>query len=134
MIAYISGFVHLSGPNWVSVIPSVNLTGVGYRVFVPKARKYSEGDQVVFHTHLYVRDGIMDLYGFMSVDELRVFEALISVNGIGPKVALRILEYMGLVGFLEALLDRDREAFTSVPGVGKTMAEKICKISPPSRT
>ena len=102
-------------------------SGVGYRVAVSSyvLGRVAGQDSVRLHIHTYVREDILALYGFLSNDELRRFELLISVSGVGPKAALAILSLADPVAIKTAVINRDVSILTKVSGVGKKTAERI---------
>lgn len=104
----------------------VEVHGVGFKVFVPfGAINAGIGDEIVLQTLLIVREDALTLYGFPSKTEREYFEHLISVTGVGPKLALSILSVMSIDRLHSAVAAGQVEAFTHVPGVGKKTAEKI---------
>jgi Holliday junction DNA helicase RuvA len=106
----------------------VAVGGTGYEVLVPAqtlVRLPSPGKQVRLFTRLQVRDDSMVLYGFSSQDERGLFDHLITVSGVGPKVALAILSVLTPVALRRALASGDAAALTLVPGVGKKVAGRV---------
>jgi Holliday junction DNA helicase RuvA len=104
----------------------VDVGGVGYRVLVPAgAFPQRLGDDVVIHTHLAVREDAMTLFGFPDVAALRLFERLLGVNGIGPKLALSALATLGATGVHDAILAEDTKALVTVPGLGRKTAQRV---------
>lgn len=105
----------------------VNVSGVGYRVFTTPdtLSRHIDGDTVMLWTHLVVRDDAMELYGFLSRDELAFFELLLLVSGIGPRSALGIIGLGNLEKVKSAIAANDSKYLTSVAGIGKKSAEKI---------
>jgi Holliday junction DNA helicase RuvA len=101
--------------------------GLGFKVHVPEptAARYPEGAAVLLHAYLQVREDALTLYGFESEDELSIFELLISVNGVGPKVALSTLSTLSPDALRLALSNQEPALLARVPGVGKRTAEKI---------
>jgi holliday junction DNA helicase RuvA len=83
------------------------------------------GDKVHLHTHLYVREDIIALYGFASADELALFQNLISVSGIGPKAALAFLSTLNVEQLASAIVGGNVDLLTQVPGIGKKMAGRV---------
>lgn len=83
------------------------------------------GDNVHLHTHLYVREDIIALYGFASADELALFQNLISVSGIGPKAALAFLSTLNVEQLASAIVSENVDLLTQVPGIGKKMAGRV---------
>ena len=104
----------------------VDVGGVGYRVLVPAgAFPQRLGDDVVVHTHLAVREDAMTLFGFPDVTALRLFERLLGVNGIGPKLALSALATLGATGVRDAILAEDTRRLVTVPGLGRKTAQRL---------
>lgn len=105
----------------------VAVGGVGLRVAVPKglAEKLSVGDKVFLHTHLIVRENDLSLYGFESADDRKLFVTLLSVDGVGPKVALSVLSTLTLDAVQRAVFSDEPDLLSRVPGVGKKTAQKI---------
>jgi len=101
--------------------------GVGYKVSVSSfvLGKLAGQERAVLYTHTYVREDTLSLYGFLSMDELRMFELLISVSGVGPKAALSILSLADPVAIKTAILNHDASILTKVSGVGKKTAERV---------
>jgi len=83
------------------------------------------GDNVHLHTHLYVREDIIAMYGFASADELALFQNLISVSGIGPKAALAFLSTLNVEQLASAIVSGNVDLLTQVPGIGKKMAGRV---------
>lgn len=104
----------------------VDVGGVGYRVLVPAgAFPQRIGDEIVVHTHLAVREDAMTLFGFPDVAALRLFERLLGVNGIGPKLALSALATLGAAGLRDAILAEDTKSLITVPGLGRKTAQRL---------
>lgn len=100
--------------------------GVGYKVFVPRNTiSVSEGEEVMIHTEMIVREDSISLYGFASIAERDTFNRLITVSGVGPKLALAILGTMSIDSLRNAVASGQPELLTRVPGVGKKVAEKL---------
>ena len=123
MIAWITG--KNRGIRNGSVI--VETGGIGYKVSVSAyvLGKVAGTEEVSFHIHTHVREDILALYGFLSEDELTVFEALISVSGIGPKAALGILSIADTDTIRTAIVNKDPSLLTQVSGIGKKTAERV---------
>ncbi|MCW7076072.1 MAG: Holliday junction branch migration protein RuvA [Candidatus Syntropharchaeales archaeon] len=106
----------------------VDVGGVGYRVFVPgniiESLSGLEGE-VKLLTHLQVKDDEMILYGFLSRDELEIFQALLGVSGVGAKIALGILSSLKPDELRSAVVGGDIEKLTSIKGLGKKTASRI---------
>lgn len=105
----------------------VNAGGVGYKISATKETlaRLRPGNQASLWTHLAVRENSLDLYGFASEEELRVFELLLTVSGIGPKSALAILDVASVETLRSAIAQGNSGYLTTVSGIGKKSAEKI---------
>ncbi|MDA8184488.1 MAG: Holliday junction branch migration protein RuvA [Acidimicrobiales bacterium] len=106
----------------------VGVGGVGYRVSVPAnlvSSLSSVGTAVELHVHTHVREDAIVLYGFSSLAERRVFEALIGAHGVGPSLALAVLSVLGPEELLRAVQAADVDALCSVPGVGRKTAQRL---------
>ena len=101
--------------------------GVGYRVSVPVGAlaDLEPGQPAFLFTHHHVRDDAMVLFGFPTRDERDTFEAVLGASGVGPKLALAILSVHSPSALRSAVLDRDLDALTMVPGVGKRTAQRL---------
>ncbi len=124
MIAWLRGAILEKHPNRVIV----DVGGVGYDVHVPLSTYYDLGEPgapVVLRVHTHVREDLIALYGFATIFELQVFERLIGISGIGPKVALAVLSGIDPVELASAVQRGDVARLTAVPGVGKKTAERI---------
>ena len=102
--------------------------GIGVRVFTPRnvlENVGAAGRTINLHTHLIVRETELTLYGFDSADDLQLFELLLSVNGVGPKVALSILGTLSPELLKDAVMREDAAVLQRVPGIGKKTAERI---------
>lgn len=104
----------------------VEVGGVGYRVLVP-AGAFSQrlGDEVVVHTHLAVREDALTLFGFADSGALVLFERLLGVNGVGPKLALSALSTLGAGGLRDAVVTEDVKTLVRVPGLGRKTAQRL---------
>lgn len=101
--------------------------GVGLRVFVPAPlrRRVKAGEALLLHTHLVVREDALVLYGFESTSERDLFNTLLGVDGVGPKVALSVLSTMTLDAIQRAVFAEEADVLSRVPGVGKKTAQKM---------
>jgi holliday junction DNA helicase RuvA len=115
----------------------LDVGGVGYRLFAtPSAVKKADGqEEVVLETHLHVREDAMQLYGFAEAGERELFEQLLSVSGVGPKVALAIVSGYTPAELRRAIVREDDALFQTIPGIGKKTAQRVVlelkeKISP----
>ena len=124
VIAGIEGVLRSRGSSWIII----DVGGVSFRVHVPTStlgKIGSPGVRVYLHTSLQVREDSLNLYGFSSIEELSLFELLIGVSGIGPRVALAILSAFSVEQFILAVASADDALLSSVPGVGKKTAARI---------
>ena len=104
----------------------IDVQGVGYRVLVPGGSALpSPGRDVTLHTSLQVREDSMTLYGFLTRDELRLFELLMTSSGVGPRLALAALTALRPVTLEAAIADGDVAVLTGVPGIGRKVAERL---------
>lgn len=123
MIAFINGILDSIDDNYVYI----DCNGVGYRVMMPGfdvAEIGNVGENVKVYTHYHVTENEMSLYGFNSVKSKKLFEMLISVNGIGPKNGIAILSELTADEVMNALVTGDAKALSSAKGVGKKIAER----------
>ena len=124
MIAFLRGRVLEKQPNRVIV----DVQGVGYEVHVPLSTYYEIGEagtEVVLRVHTHVREDALQLYGFITELERQLFERLISISGIGPKLATAVLSGMDTRDLLAAVQRGDVGRLTGIPGIGKKTAERI---------
>jgi holliday junction DNA helicase RuvA len=106
----------------------IDVHGAGYRVVVPLTTFYELpeiGQPVVIHIHTHVREDAIHLYGFHAREEQAVFQLLISVGGIGPKLAINILSGIAAGELIQAVLEEDVKRLIGIPGVGKKTAERM---------
>jgi Holliday junction DNA helicase RuvA len=106
----------------------VDVSGVGYEVLVPLSTFYGIGDAgtpVTLRTHTHVREDVLALYGFLTRMEQDLFERLIAINGVGPKLALAVLSGIEPAELIRAVRLQDVARLTAIPGVGKKTAERI---------
>lgn len=127
MIRMVSGTVAAAGKNFVVVEVGNAGAGIGLRVFVPEPTlaRYRPGAKLVLHTYLQVRESELSLYGFEELEELAIFELLLGVSGVGPKVALATLSTLTPDALRLAVANKEPAIVARVPGVGKRTAEKI---------
>jgi Holliday junction DNA helicase RuvA len=124
MIAFLRGRVLEKHPNRVIV----EVGGVGYDLAVPLSTFYTAGEpgaEITLRVHTHVREDQLALFGFATALELTVFERLISISGIGPKLALAVLSGIEPRELVGALQRSDVARLTRIPGVGKKTAERI---------
>jgi len=124
MISYVRGVLDYKEPSLVIV----DINGIGYEVFVPLStyqKLPAVGGQVKLHTYHHVREDAMQLYGFLSSEEKEVFELVLSISGVGTKVALSILSFISVNEFRRAIAQGDMKTLTKIPGIGKKSAERM---------
>ena len=124
MIALLRGRLAEKNPNRVII----DVQGVGYDVQVPLSTFYELGEpgaDVVFRVHTHVREDTLALFGFATMLELQLFEQLIGVSGIGPRLALAVLSGIDPPDLVRAINQGDVGRLTGIPGVGKKTAERI---------
>jgi len=124
MIAYIKGTLEEKSSKYVVI----DVMGIGYKIFMSD-RAINElgeiGDKVKVHTHYHVREDDISLFGFLTNEELRMFELLIQVSGIGAKSAITILANIDASTFALAVLANDVDSLKKIPGVGPKSAQRI---------
>ena len=124
MIAQLRGRLTVKEPHRIVV----DVNGVGYLVFVPFSTFYrlpEVGAEVVLHTHTHVREDVLQLFGFHTVEERGAFELLQGVSGIGPRLATNILSGISVDELVPALSEGNVTRLRAVPGVGKKLAERL---------
>jgi len=124
VIAQLRGAILRKGPQEVVV----DVAGVGYKVAIPVSTFYrlgEPGSEVELRTYTHVREDTLALYGFLTGAEQELFERLISVGGVGPKLAVNILSGIEVPELVAALRTSDVSRLTRVPGVGKKTAERL---------
>lgn len=123
MIAQLRGRAVSWGPEGLVL----DVGGVGYLLHATPtaARRAESGEEVTLTTYLHVREDILQLYGFASSDERLLFEQLLAVSGVGPKVALAIVSGYSPAELRQAIVRRDERLFQSIPGIGKKTAQRV---------
>jgi Holliday junction DNA helicase RuvA len=125
MIAHLRGRLISKHPNQAIV----EAAGVGYDVTIT-VPTFSDlpavGSEVALHIHTHVREDAFALFGFLRADEKQLFEKLITVSGIGPKLAITILSGMATADMVGAIRGNDFVRLTRIPGIGKKTAERMC--------
>jgi holliday junction DNA helicase RuvA len=124
MIALISGKIAHKGIS--SIVVDAN--GVGYRIFIPLTTFYElpeAGELVTLHVHTNVKQDAINLFGFYTIQERDLFQLMISVSGIGPKIAMNIISGITANDLLQAISRGDVGKLVSIPGVGRKMAERL---------
>ncbi|MCL2790569.1 MAG: Holliday junction branch migration protein RuvA [Desulfobulbus sp.] len=125
MIASLSGLLLVKTPNAVIV----DVGGVGYEVFV-SGRTYDalpeNGHACFLHVQTVVREDAIHLFGFHAKEEKEIFLLLVTVSGIGPRLALTVLSGIGVDELCRAITNKDVSRLTALPGIGKKTAQRIC--------
>ena len=124
MIASINGTIQKRSESFLIL----NVHGLGIKVMVPKTVLENVGGlgrEIFLHTHLVVREDQWTLFGFGNEEELQLFEVLLGVSGVGPKVALAILSTLSPELLKNAILREEAAVLQRVPGIGKKTAERI---------
>jgi len=124
VIAHLRGRILRKGPQEAVL----DVGGVGYRVAIPVSTFYRLGEpgaEVELRTYTHVREDTLALYGFLTAAEQDMFERLISVGGVGPRLAVNILSGIEVPDLVAALRTSDVSRLTRVPGVGKKTAERL---------
>ena len=124
MFAYIKGVFEEKGNNYVVI----DVGGIGYKIFMSNiaiAALGETGNIVKVHTYYYVREDNISLYGFATKEELKMFELLISVSGVGAKSAISMLSAISPSDFAMAIISDDVTSLKKVPGIGAKTAQRI---------
>ena len=124
MFAYIKGTLEYKCSDYLIV----EANGIGYKIFTSISTIETAGrvgEQVKIYTYLHVREDIINLYGFLTQEELGMFELLISVSGIGPKAAISVLSSISPSKFGLAVITDDIKTLTKAPGIGNKTAQRI---------
>lgn len=124
MFAYIKGTLEEKMSNYIVV----ETMGIGYKIFMSKSaigRCGEFGENVKIYTHYHVREDDISLYGFVTNEELKMFELLISVSGVGAKSAIAMLSNISPSEFAISIINNDITKLTTVPGIGKKSAQRI---------
>ncbi len=124
MFAYLRGSLEHIDENYIVV----DVGGLGYKIFAPAStiqRLPHIHKEVKVFTHSHIREDAFDIYGFIDKEQLAMFELVISVSGVGPKVALGILSSIPPTDFALAVVSSDVKTITRAPGIGKKLAERI---------
>lgn len=123
MISYLKGKIKNKGQGFVIL----DVRDVGYKIFVDLT-KYVELDiaqEVEFYTHHHIKEDASDLYGFKAMEELEMFQLLLSISGIGPKSALGVIAIASVSDLKDSIARGDSSLLTKVSGIGKKTAERV---------
>lgn len=124
MIASLQGTLESFGEDWAII----NVGGIGFKVFLPTSTVSSLGAigrEVKLYTHLHVREDNVALYGFATTEELSLFQLLISVSGVGPKLGLALLSALDAEKLAMALATGNADVLMMVPGIGKKTSYRL---------
>lgn len=124
MFAYIRGKLEYKHSDYLVV----EAGGVGYKIFTANTAIQSAGavgSDIKVYTCLYVREDVMSLYGFLTPEELSMFELLISVSGVGPKAAVSLISALSPSKFSLAVITGDVKSLTRAQGIGNKMAQRV---------
>jgi Holliday junction DNA helicase RuvA len=124
MIASLHGKLESVSSDWAII----DVGGLGFQVYMPTSTLSSLGaigEDVKLYTHLHLREDNATLYGFASTDELGMFQSLINVSGLGPKLALAMLSAMSVDKLTMSIATGSSDLLTVIPGIGKKMAERL---------
>ncbi|GAG86356.1 unnamed protein product, partial [marine sediment metagenome] len=124
MIAGLHGTLQALGSDWAIV----NVGGIGFQVYMPTSTLSilgAIGKEVELHTHLHLREDNATLYGFATAEELGLFQTLIGVSGLGPKLALSMLSAMSVEKLTMAIATGSADLLAEIPGIGKKMASRL---------
>lgn len=124
MISSLHGKVESLGSDFAII----NVGGIGFQVYMPTSTLSTLGaigKEVQLYTHLHLREDNATLYGFGSADELTLFQSLISVSGLGPKLALAMLSGMRVEQLVTAIATGGADLLTVIPGIGRKVANRI---------
>ncbi len=124
MIASLKGIVQSKKPEGIIV----DVSGVGYHVCIPLCNLIDipePGEKVFLHTYTHVREDALQLFGFLSEEDRRLFTTLLGVSGIGPKLGLAVLSGMPVRRFIEAVNNEDVPLLSTIPGLGKKTAARV---------
>ena len=124
MISSINGKIELLDSDGVII----NVGGIGFRVYMPTSTLGTldtVGKEVKLHTYLHLREDNVSLYGFASTNELDLFQSLISVSGLGPRLALAMLSAMSIEQLATAIVSGSAALLIEIPGIGKKMANRL---------
>ncbi len=123
MFSYIKGKLVSKLVNYIIV----EVGGIGFKIFMSTSSisKLNENEEVKIHTYMQVKEDDISLYGFITSEELRMFELLISVSGVGAKSAITMLSSITPSSFALAIISNDIKSLTKIPGIGNKTAQRI---------
>jgi len=124
VIAGLHGTLQTVGSDWAII----NVGGIGFQVYMPTSTLSTLGTigkEVNLHTHLHLREDNATLYGFATAEELGLFQTLIGVSGLGPKLALAMLSAMSVEKLTMAIATSGADLLAEIPGIGKKMSDRL---------
>lgn len=124
MFSYIKGILEVKNLNYVVI----DVNGIGFKIFMSESaiqRLEETGNTVKIYTHMNVKEYDLSLYGFITNEELRMFELLIGVSGVGAKSAISMLSSITPSKFALAVISNDVKTLTKIPGIGPKSAQRI---------
>jgi len=124
MISFLRGII--ASKNETGIVIDVN--GIGFGVSMPAsdiAKAGESGEKITVHTYLHMNESAMQLFGFLTADEIDYFNKLISISGIGPKAAIAVLGTLSVQDLAFAIISEDVKAITRAPGIGPKAAQRI---------
>lgn len=124
MISSLHGKLESIGSDWAVI----NVNGIGFQVYTPTSTLTTLGtigEEVHLHTELHVREDNIALYGFMTFEEIQLFQILMSVSGVGPKLAMSVISAMNVEQASTAIATGSIDTLTMVPGIGKKIAGRL---------
>ena len=124
MLAYIKGILEIKTKGYIVI----DANGIGYKIFMPESaisKLCDIGEKVQIHTFMRVREDDISLYGFLTNEELRMFELLLGVSGIGAKGALTILSNITPSQFVLAVISNNVDILKKLPGIGAKTAQRV---------
>lgn len=123
MIAFLRGIIHVKKDAWVII----DVQGTGYRVFGPEKliADVQIGNEEQLYIHHHITENGQGLYGFRSLDDIEFFEMLLTISGIGPKVALGVLNAATVMEIKAAVVEGNSDILTAVSGIGAKTAQRI---------
>lgn len=124
MIGYLEGVLRLKTPEYIII----DTHGVGYQVYIPLSTFYElpdPGKTVSLSIHTHVREDTLQLYGFRTASEKEMFLHLVTVNGVGPRLAVSILSRISSDELTQVVFQNDQARLRKIPGVGKKIADRL---------
>jgi len=123
MFAFLRGVVARKNADSIEL----DVNGVGYEVHVPARvqHKLLIDSPATLLTYCHIREDAFTIFGFLREDDKALFKTLLTINGIGPRVALAVLSFLTVADLQQAVIENDVKALTKVPGVGKKMAQRL---------